>query len=193
MNIALDIDGVVADTTKAVKAKVAEAFGIDHKILRQSNDYNNVYKLDNQELHDEVNKYVRQLFLEDSTVYRDAEEVSGAWYGTRIIKPIAYITRRPDGFGIAESTHEWLERSGMYKAPVFFIPKGTCKSTKARELGADLIVEDSPYEIVSCRNNGFKTLVFKYPYNVSVVDGDTSVVKNWREIITWWESENASS
>lgn len=184
MKIAFDIDGVIADTTLSVQKRVIEKFGIEPEDLRPG-DYTNIYTLDDKEKQDEINTYIRKLFVEEAEVYAEAEEIPGAWVGSHLLKPVAYITRRPDQFGIAEATRIWLMFNGFYQAPVYFIPKGTCKSSKAKELGVDVLIEDSPHEIISCRENGLTTLVMAYPYNESARDENTVVVHNWGDILKW--------
>jgi uncharacterized HAD superfamily protein len=188
MNIALDIDGVIADTSRVVKDKVLKHFDLKDDHLIPGHDYNNIYLMENQEVQDEVNSYIKELFVTEPEVYLEADEIKGSWFGSRLIKPVAYITRRPDQYGIAEATRLWLSKNYFYPAPVFFIPKGTCKSTKAKELGVDVLIEDSPYEIMSCRENNLRTLVFRYKYNDAVVDRNTTTVNDWDNILKWYEN-----
>jgi len=187
LKIALDIDGVLADTMQIVSEKVVNNFGINPEELKPG-DYTNVYRLDNSLLQDEVNKFVIGLFMEDEEVYRRAEEINGAWLGSHILKPVAYITRRPEDNGIGEATKLWLEASGFYKAPVYFIPRGACKSIKAHELGVDVLIEDSPHEITSCRDNGLRTLIMRYDYNDEVITPNSEVAHNWDDVLKWYEN-----
>lgn len=184
--VAFDLDGVCADTTNAVEAKVVDYFGIEKTLLHPGSDYNNVYHLDDTQLKDEVNEYVDYLFKHDASIYLNATPIKGVWLSSRYIKPIAYITRRPAQHGIEEATLKWLEKEGLFKAPVYFVPRGICKSTVAKDLGVDFIIEDSPAEILSCRENGLATVVMSYHYNKIVQKEDTIVVKDWEEINKWW-------
>lgn len=190
MKIALDIDGVLADTTEIMRVKVAEKFRMSPELIRPGDDYVNIYKFEDERIQNKVNKYARQLFNEDPEVYEKAEEIQGAWFGSRIVEPIAYITRRPAGFGIDHATTQWLESRHFFPAPVHFVPKGTCKSTVAKEIGADILFEDSPAEIASCRENNLRIVIFKYPYNLDQIRPDSEVVLGWRDLIDNWLPNN---
>lgn len=185
MKIALDIDGVLADTGVAMRQRIAKEFGISENDLLPGESYNNVYKIEDVDINDRINARVREIYLTDATLYREAHAIEGSILGAHYLEPVAYITRRPEGNGIKEATIEWLDHLGYPDAPVFFIPKGTCKSTKAKELGVDILIEDSPHEITSCRENRLETIVMRYGYNDHIINDDTISVHSWEDILDW--------
>lgn len=171
----------------SVQQKVVQRFGFEEGNLQVGN-YMNIYKFDDPGTQKEVDQYIQHLFQTDPDVYSDASVISGAVLGSYVTKPVAYITRRPDAYGIGSATRDWLRTHGFYDAPVHFIPKGTCKSTKAKNIGVDVLIEDSPYEIMSCRENGLETLIMRYDYNDHVIS-DSEFVHNWSDITSWYMSK----
>lgn len=187
---ALDIDGVLADTEMALKEKIQERHGITPDSYEHSGMYHNMYQFkDDQDLEAAVRETIDYYFHFDPEgyVYKHAgvmvENAFVAKWRHRDL--VAYITRRPEMF--RQVTQNWLDRHGLPKRPLIHVERGTCKSTKMKELGVDIIVEDSPYEINSCVAGGAKVIIIEHPYNKNetfqgVLNGNAIIARSWSEL-----------
>ena len=175
LRIAFDIDGVLADTERPLKREILKRFPhLKLDDIKHSGMYHNMYQFDDKGLESEVREVINYFFKFDpeGTVYRDADPYKpsvGAIPLLTQFEPVAYITRRPEIFRTV--TQEWLDKHDYPKLPLFHIEHGTCKSDKMKELGIQVIVEDSPYEIESCLGNDVKVIIIPHNYNEELRSG----------------------
>lgn len=167
IKFALDIDGVIANTEPPLKKAIERRYGIAPDSYEHSGVYHNMYQFEDEDMTHAVRETVNYYFHHDPTgkVYADAGVMIENAYVFLQYKPHlgCYITRRPEMY--REVTQYWLDRHGFPSRPLFHVERGTCKSEKLKELGIDIIIEDSPYEINSCVSNDMKVIVIDHPYN----------------------------
>jgi len=189
VKFALDIDGVLADTEMPLKEKIQERHGLAPDSYEHSGMYHNMYQFkDDQDLEAAVRETIDYYFHFDPEgyVYKHAGVmVDNAFVAKENQENlVGYITRRPEMF--RPMTQYWLDLHGMPKRPLYHIERGTCKTDMMKELGAEVIVEDSPTEISSCLSNGVRVIVINHNYNkeadFSQYDHRVRRVDTWREL-----------
>ncbi len=161
--IGLDLDGVVADYTAALRARVAAARGVDPDTLPEPTRWSfadSGWNLDN-----------------DSYLAAHTDAVADGMFATMPVKPgavdalqrlsddgahIRIITHRLIVPGMharaATDTVAWLDTVGVPYRDVCFIGD---KAT----VDADVYVEDAPHNIAALRGAGRTVIVFDAAYN----------------------------
>lgn len=156
--IALDIDNVICDWTKA--------WGEKHGLPTRPNSWNFSYgngakfKVDKAELEEFYSKIPAQVKPEDIP-----------------FEPHCYITARSID---EELTKKWLEDNGFPCVPVYTVPFGQSKVEVAKKSGADWIIDDSYSNFVELNNAGICTFLYDAPHNQRY-DVGYKRVKNFKD------------
>lgn len=166
--IAFDIDGVIADTNKAVFEYVRNTLGVSPS--GPVTEYHGIHLAYPIEFQDEVKELVRLAFKYDAGgVYSYAGVIDGALDAVYQVDDkglfAGYITRRPDRVKL--QTISWLDYYHFPVKPIKFHDGTPNKAQAMRELGATVIIEDSPKEAKALYDEGFKVVLVETEYNTS--------------------------
>lgn len=176
--VALDIDGVLADTETTLKEKIIKDLGLNAVFWPQSTNYYSIEETFPGEEKEQVvvRNLIRQYYNygENTFVYENCRPYSGA---VRIAKLLShykmfagYITRR-NPQKLKKVTLEWLEKYDFPEIDEFCIlDAGQKKSDCMFELGADYIVEDNPREIEEVLSSGKNVVMRRHSYNEHMMD-----------------------
>ena len=164
--IALDIDGVLADTLSSMTAEVASRFDVAQGRVTRLGDWTSALGIEGRpDLQPSVDAYMQEAWRSNEAVYSGAPALQGA---LRMALELhlrgvlsGYVTRR--NARLADVTARWLRREGMPQLPV--IHAQATKAEECRKLGASVIVEDSPHEIEALTRAGIEVIMPVYPYN----------------------------
>lgn len=165
--IALDIDGVLADTRASLALAVMRALGLAPSAYRGGgHDYGDLAAGWPTEHQDAVRAIAREAFREGAHgVYAEAPALPGAleganWLARRQLLR-GYLTSRPER--LAAITTQWLQRHGFPHAPLKH-----ARASKARYLGslrARVLIDDNPTELEQAHQQGYVTIALDQPYN----------------------------
>ena len=145
--IGLDIDGVIADFTKAWHNLYPEisatpnTYYFDKKIMQRFDDMREAGTLDDFYLN-----------LEPLIDPKDLP-----------FEPKCYVTARPVDTKITE---EWLEKHGFPKKKVITVPTGTSKVKVMRDAGIELFIDDYYKNFVELNSAGITTYLYSAPWNM---------------------------
>jgi len=164
--IALDIDGVLADTRAAHKRELERELGVT---LTDGGDYAS-FGFTHSDAG--VMARLREVALtawQRPTVFVDgAVPIEGAQAAARQFHQrgllAGYVTRRhPD---LRPGTQAWLRAHGFPAAPLHHMVGDTdSKAAYVFRLGADVMIEDSPREALLLAEDGVRVVLLDRPYN----------------------------
>jgi hypothetical protein len=192
--IALDIDGVCADTNESLRAYCCRELGLEPTRVPIPSDYYDMVSVWPLEHQERVDVLIRGAFaLDEGGVYSEAPEVP---YASRIAGILAgwglvagYVTRRPEG--VLGATQSWLERNNFPRLQVRCAPRGTPKAEIVQELGAVGMIEDSPIEALQLAQAGLRVALMDWPYNRDVRHRRVERARSWSEaasrVLAWEE------
>jgi hypothetical protein len=175
MNVACDIDGVLAET-----------WGPVHEALRQRG-----YELDMEKCVATYHGFREEL----APLCDDPGAVlADIWWGKDFLATLPFIlpslpgirqikglckelhvvtARQTEGFPwVVETTRLWLDRYGIDYDQVAFT---TDKLGYCREFTCDVIIEDSPRMAEECAAIGIHAILVDYPWNRHVTEGATGI------------------
>ena len=107
-----------------------------------------------------------------AAVHRDMD----FWSGLPVlekpkIRPVCWITQRPQIPGLIAITHRWLRLNGILTAPVYIVEGCSGKAIVARQLRLDCIVDDCPDNYVELTRKGVNCKLLDRPWNRAVDAG----------------------
>lgn len=146
IKIGLDIDGVLADFTKAWKALYDDvvdspnSWFMDYKMLERFEDM----------------KYKKTLndFYANIPVLTKPEDIP--------FDPCCYITSRPVPTSVTE---KWIKDNGFPQVPIYTVELRKSKVEAAKEAGVDIFVDDSYGNFTELNEAGIFTYLFDASYN----------------------------
>lgn len=165
--IGLDLDGVVADYTSAMRLFVADCKSVDPESLPEPVTYNLVKAGWGIDSGDEFLRIHSEAVA--SGLYANLPVISGASEALRELSDmgahIRIVTHRLIMGGshqrIVSDTAAWLDRNSI---PYMSL----CFTGLKDSVGAHVYIEDSPDNISALRHSGTDVIVFDQPYNRSI-------------------------
>jgi len=145
--IGLDIDGVLADWTKAWHEKYPEinatpsSWYLDRQIKQRFEKMKKDGTLDSFYLN------VEPLISQEELPF----------------EPHCYITTRPVS---KEITEQWLDMHNFPKVKVYSVDVTHSKVEVAKEAGVEIFIDDSYGNFVELNNNGIFTYLYTAPWNI---------------------------
>lgn len=157
MDIALDIDGVVADFATPCNGWLAACLGVERQPVDRWDWYRNYGTPDGDDAWRRFWGYAV-----DSEFFNCLPVIEGAQEGYRSLirqgHHVVFVTaRKPRDFGVA--TRKWLNRHQFHSA----VHHVDDKSDLVDEF--DLLIDDAPHHLEGWRNAGGQALVFAQPWN----------------------------
>lgn len=175
--LVLDIDGVCCNTARPVTHIIRQELGVHQDaMLPLGDDYaTGITDQFPEHLREQAIEILRQAFDHNyGDVYDHAIPEPGAVAGAHALHQAGllrgYVTRRPGNPEVITATQRFLDTQQFPSLPVLHAPRGTAKTTPMRQLGADTIIEDSPYEIEGILADGLGVIVMTHPYNAQLGD-----------------------
>lgn len=141
--IALDVDNVICDWTKAW----GEEFNLCPRpdCWHFSYDNGKRFGMPKEDLEAFYRKIPRQIDPKDLP-----------------FEPHCYVTARSID---EELTKKWIEDNGFPTAPVYTVPFGASKVDIVKKSGADMVIDDSYANFVELNNAGICCLLYDAPHN----------------------------
>lgn len=155
--IGVDFDNVINNFTDVMRPYIRKKIGYDSK----QDDYDLLPKHFTQKQ--------RADFYNDNIEYMQKNTEPQE----NVIETISYlmedhkiyiVTAR--GYDFATHTVDWLKKYKIPYTDILF----QCgnKVDVSKYLNLDIVIEDSPYNLLSLAHNNIKTITFDYPYNRNV-------------------------
>ena len=174
MRIGLDIDSTLHHYWEPFAAAARRRFGVHLPYAEQS-----VWEID--QLRPEQVRCVIDETHKDETIlaaepYPDAVETVTAWHEAGHF--IHITSHRAEGCHAA--TSEWLERIGL---PYDELYCSWDKIARCREIGIDLLVDDSPVNLQKAMDAGIEVATLRHPWNAEICDLEGLVcAEDWTEL-----------
>lgn len=173
--IGLDLDGVCANFTVAVRDAYLEDYGV---LLGESTHWN--YILENT--HFEAWSDIYAWLKERDHFWLNVPEYEGAREGVKELLdlgyPVVVVTHRPD-WG-QEDTVAWVER---------FWPEGYATPTVVlaydkTTVAFDILIDDGPHNIEAMEGIGRRSLIFDQPWNQGVQESELTLrAEGWSGVL----------
>lgn len=165
--IALDIDNVLGDIITAARLRLAREHQFDENSLEETFLYKAPIRMPNGEAFN-----LSWDFWQCPEMLLSVPPVTGAVLAVQQLYEAGmlagYVTRRSATSHFV--TREWLTKHDFPIAPLRCVgtddPEtayANCKSAASRELGAAIILDDSPNEVRTARMNGFNAQLIDPP------------------------------
>lgn len=163
--VALDVDGVIANTLETLQDILREEFGLLN--LELEGPHYDLTQYFPAALRKEAERLIRHAYATDyrgvysrAYPYPQAVEVAQELERRGLLR--GYVTRRP--VAVSRTTYEWLDWWEFPRKEVCFAgPAG--KAPWVRHLGASIIVEDSPHEAEQISADGLEVFLLRRSYN----------------------------
>lgn len=182
LTICLDMDGVIADIVGSLNGEFARRGLVDY-------DYSNMVILKEDDPIDAnpyaVEIYTQGVFWKNMKPFYDAWYSMNKWFGQG--HELHIVTSRSSD-AAKEWTEPWLDMWEVRYNKVHFVHQ--ChKHEVAHELGAAIMVDDNPHEILSLKENGIHAFLKRAWYNQDCWDDIHSVGNLFeldKEVIAKW-------
>lgn len=178
MNIALDIDGILANADVTFRSAMRRLFKrpfAKHKV--RSFHYENSFYLSEAEI-----KRLYKMFL-DEQLWLDMKPLKGAVECVKNLSEenrIIIVTARPRQ--VRKVTIEWLARNNINYQEIYFTLADKHLLSENHNEKVDVFLEDHPIYIERIADSGIKVIMFEYPWNNHLkTKSNIYRVKNWKE------------
>lgn len=191
MNIAIDIDEVLSETTQSIIDYHNERFGTNLKLTDFTGQkFWQIWGGTRQEAIDKVRDFYKTDYFQDLPV------VAGAKAAIAKLKEdheLHVVTGRP--FHIQNETHEWIHKhfpntfKDIHMANHYAMSgESRLKSEICNEHGIEAIVEDSYEYAMDCVSAERKVYLMKYPWNQhQALVPNIHHVDSWEDIMNHFE------
>ncbi|HEV2819463.1 MAG TPA: hypothetical protein VGW11_03050 [Solirubrobacteraceae bacterium] len=161
LRIAVDIDSTLHHYWEVLSAAAQRRFGIDLPYEEQ-HDWG-ITRLRPEQLQACIEETHRDMVIEASEPYPEAAETVSAWHEAGHF--IHITSHRVETAHAA--TERWLQRIGLAYDELYcsFDKVGRCE-----EIGIDLLVDDSPVNIVRALERGIVPATIAHPWNRDVCE-----------------------
>ena len=178
MRIAIDIDSTLHHYWDVLSRAARDRFGVDLPYEAQITW--GITLLKPRQVQACVEDTHRDTAILDATPYPDAVETVRAW---REAGHFIHITsHRADSAEGATAT--WLQQIGL---PYDELYCSQDKIARCREIGIDLLVDDSPVNISRAVDAGIAVATISHPWNRDVCeDEDVICAADWAELRAGW-------
>ncbi len=172
--IALDIDSTLHHYWDQLAAAAKRRFGVTMPYDEQVTWGISLLK------PEQIKACVAETHREENILaaepYPGAVEVVAAWHGAG---HWIHVTSHRHTYA-ADATTRWLERIGM---PFDDLHCSFDKVTRCVELGIDVLVDDSPVNLVKAKEAGIAGATLIHPWNEELVErGDAIGAPTWQEL-----------
>ena len=172
--IALDIDSTLHHYWPLLARVAEERFGVELPYEEQR-DWG-ISLLEREQLIECVEETHSDRNIEEAEPYPGAVEVVRRWHDQG--HWIHVTSHRRDR--ARQATGRWLEKIGM---PFDDLHCSFDKVTRCVELGIDVLVDDSPVNMVRAREEGIVPATIVHPWNEELVLQDGIIgAKDWHEL-----------
>jgi FMN phosphatase YigB (HAD superfamily) len=174
VRIAIDIDSTLHHYWDEFAAAAKRRFGVELPYADQGWEIDRLRPEQVRACVAETHKDDRILAAEP---YPGAVETIRAWHEAG---HFIHITshRRPEAHG---ATARWLERIGL---PYDDLYCSDDKISRCREIGIELLIDDSPVNLVRAADAGIATATLAHPWNRDVCEEEDVVcASDWRELL----------
>lgn len=179
MNIALDVDGVLAEQVPAVLEPIRDEYDVEM-------EKEEVRSWDEAIPNTDTNiKILIESSLEDPEFVRGMSPVEGAVEGVSALKGDGHrlVIATARGSHIKESTESWLRRHGFEYDEIRSV-ENRSKAT----LHADVLVDDYPKNVVEFSDSTGTAVLFVQPWNEDFAervgaDDSIHVARGWDEVL----------
>jgi uncharacterized protein len=173
VRIAIDIDSTLHHYWDQFEAAAKRRFGIDLPYDMQGWDIDRLRPEQVRACVEETHKDEAILAAEP---YPDAVETVRAWHDAGHYIHITSHRRA----GARGATAEWLERIGL---PYDDLHCSDDKITRCRELGIELLIDDSPVNLLAAAEAGIATATLAHPWNKDICEEEDVVCgRDWAEL-----------
>ena len=172
MRIAVDIDSTLHHYWDQLAAIAKRRFGVDLPYEEQVTW--DITLLRPEQLHACVAETHRASLVLAAEPYAGAVETIRAWHEAgHFIQITSHRTEEAH-----DATTRWLERIGL---PYDDLHCSYDKITRARELGIDILVDDSPVNLVGALEAGIVGATLVHPWNRDLLEeeGDIVSAEDW--------------
>jgi uncharacterized HAD superfamily protein len=176
MNIAVDIDGILANADVAFRAQMRRLFRRPFpKNKVKTFHYEDSFDLSEKEIEE-----LYKLFL-DEDLWLKMKPVKGAVESIKKLSlnhRIIIVTARPRE--VKAVTIKWLQLNDISYEEIYFTLANKHLMFENHNENVDIFIEDHPVYTRRIAASGIKVIMFKYPWNNEVED-----VENIYKVTNW--------
>lgn len=180
MRIAIDIDSTLHDYWPLLAGAARRRFGVD---LPYDEQYDwGITRLKPEQLHCCIEETHTESAILGAEPYPGAVEAVARWYAAGHF--IHVTSHRADT--CHDATVRWLERIGL---PHHELYCSWDKVTRCRDIGIDVLIDDSPVNLTKAIDAGITPATILHPWNADVVEEERIVHgRDWDELAQRLES-----
>ena len=173
MRITIDIDSTLHHYWDQFEAAAKRRFGVD---LPYKEQLWHIDRLRPEQIRACVAETHKDEQILAAEPYAGAVEVIRAWHEAGHFIQIS-SHRREEAHGV---TAQWLARIGL---PYDELHCSFDKLARCRELGIELLIDDSPVNLLGAIDAGIATATIRHPWNAEVCeDEDVVCADDWEEL-----------
>lgn len=181
MRIGIDIDGCMTKYDEMI-LRTAKEYGLvlDHPAYFLGAEFNLTYEEEMvywTKYYDVIQKNVEPRDNVSAVINRLHQRGNEIW----IITGRSEIDVPPtDNSDFVETTFNWLKKNNIYYDKIFF--RISNKGVFCQKYKVDLMIEDSPEQILYLNKKGIKTIIMNCSYNKNMHLDNTTHVNGWDEV-----------
>ena len=174
MRIAIDIDSTLHHHWPLVAAAAKRRFGVELPYEEQFPWATR--RLGEEQLRVCIEDTHSDEAIAGSRPYPHSVEIVNRWYASG--HSIHIVSRRAERSVAA--TRRWLDDIGLRRHELWC---GHDKVARCREIGIDLLIDDSPEHLLRAVDAGIRAATLRHPWNVHVYCApDITSAADWREL-----------
>jgi uncharacterized HAD superfamily protein len=173
VRIAIDIDSTLHHYWNQFEAAASRRFGIE---LPYREQLWSIDRLRPEQIRACVEETHRDEQILAAEPYPGAVETVNAWHAAG---HFIHVTshRRPEAL---EATADWLERIGLAYDELYCSDD---KIARCREIGIELLIDDSPVNLLGAVDAGIAVATLRHPWNRDVCEEEDVVCgEDWAEL-----------
>lgn len=181
--IALDIDGTLWDLYTPFFKFYNNKFGTDFSITDFDHDLVDVLGVTQKELTKLFDEFENSEYAEDLPIYEDVNDILFELSQTHYLMCVT-----AKGAAHRDSVLKRLKsKFPKFDFPIYFsgdyVGAGGGKDKICLDIGAEIIIEDSPQNALSCAKVGIKAILLDRSWNRGIDDENMIRAKNWKEVL----------
>ena len=174
MRIAIDIDSTLHDHWPLVAAAAKRRFGVE--LPYEDQFPSATRRLDEEQLRVCIEDTHSDEAIAGALPYPHAVETVNRWYDAG---HFIHITSRRAERSLT-ATRRWLDDIGLRRHELW---GGDDKVARCREIGVDLLIDDSPETLLRAVEVGIRAATLRHPWNEHLCAGsDITCAADWREL-----------
>jgi uncharacterized HAD superfamily protein len=175
MRIAIDIDSTLHPYWPQLSDAARRRFGIDLPYEEQLTW--GITRLKPEQLQLCIDETHRDDSILDSRPYPGADDAVNAWHAAG---HFIHITSHRST-GCHSATAEWLERIGLEYDELYC---SFDKVSRCCEIAIDLLIDDSPHNLVQAISRGISAATIEHPWNRDVIDEEGIIsAPDWAALV----------